>query len=140
MSGLEMMKEMVGATEPPFSMAATIPMRVVEVEAGRVVIESEPGEQFLQPGGLVHGGYAMTLIDSAAGGAANTLRPDGALLSTLETKVNLVRAIRPDTGTVRATGTIVNAGRRVIVTEARVVDAEDHLLALGSSTLLLTLP
>ena len=46
-SGLEMMQEMVGATEPPFSMAATIPMRVVEVEEGKVVIESEPGAQFL---------------------------------------------------------------------------------------------
>ena len=65
-----------------------------------------------------------TMIDNAAGGAANTLRPAGALIGTIETKANLVRPIMTDSGPVRATGQVISAGRRIIVSEARLVDAE----------------
>ena len=39
---------------------------------GRVVFEGEPGEEHYNPIGVVHGGYAATLLDSALGCAVHT--------------------------------------------------------------------
>jgi uncharacterized protein (TIGR00369 family) len=84
----------------------------------------------------VHGGWALTLIDSAAGCAAHTLLPAGASYATIETKANFSRPIVEDSGRVRAEGRAIGRGRRIISCEARVVDAKGRLLAHGTSTLM----
>jgi uncharacterized protein (TIGR00369 family) len=58
------------------------------------VFEGEPGGHLLNPMGVVHGGWTMTLIDSATGCAAHTLLPAGVGYTTVETKVNFSRPIR----------------------------------------------
>jgi uncharacterized protein (TIGR00369 family) len=90
----------------------------------------------LNPLGIVHGGWALTLIDSAAGCAAHTLLPAGASYATIETKANFSRPIAEDSGRVRAKGRAIGRGRRIISCEARVVDAQGRLLAHGTSTLM----
>ena len=85
----------------------------------------------------MHGGWALTLIDSAAGCAAHTQLPAGGSYATIETKVNFSRPITHDTGRVRAEGRAVGRGRRIISCEARVVDAKGRLLAHGTSTLMI---
>ena len=84
----------------------------------------------------MHGGWALTLIDSAAGCAAHTLLPAGVSYTTIETKANFSRPIAEDRGRVRAEGRAVGRGRRIISCEARVVDAKGRLLAHGTSTLM----
>ena len=49
----------------------------------------------------------------------------------------LVRPVRPDTGALRAVGTIVHRGQRTGVTEARMEDARGRLYAHGTSTCLI---
>src|SRR3546814_10091976 len=83
-------------------MAKTVGFRLVEVGTGTAVFEGEPGPHLLNPLASVHGGWVLTLIDSAAGCAVHTLLPAGIGYTTVETKVNFTRAIRPDGGTVRA--------------------------------------
>ena len=100
------------------------------------MFEGEAGPHLLNPLGIVHGGWALTLIDSAAGCAAHTLLPAGASYATIETKANFSRPIAEDSGRVRAEGRAVGRGRRVISSEARVVDAKGRLLAHGTSTLM----
>ena len=90
----------------------------------------------MNPLGIVHGGWALTLIDSAAGCAAHTLLPAGASYATVETKANFSRPIPEDAGRVRAEGRAIGRGRRIISCEARVVDAKGRLLAHGTSTLM----
>ena len=67
-------------------------MRLAEVERGRAVFEVTPAEQHYNPIGVVHGGLAMTLLDSAMACAVQTHAAAGAGYTTLEVKVNLVRA------------------------------------------------
>jgi uncharacterized protein (TIGR00369 family) len=92
---------------------------LVEIGDGFAAFEGEPGDHLLNPMGTVHGGWAMTLIDSAAGRAGYSLVPAGAAFRTIETKINLSRPIGSDTGRVRAEARVVSQTRQIISTEAR---------------------
>ena len=72
--------------------------RGVLAEPGRAVFEMEPGPQHYNPIGSVHGGIALTLLDSAMGCAVHTLLEAGVGYTTLEVKTNFVRPITADTG------------------------------------------
>jgi len=136
MSGREFLQAMIDGKLPPPAIAETMSFRLVEVGDGFAVFEGDSGPHLLNPLGTVHGGWALTLIDSAAGCAAHTLIPAGVSYTTIETKANFSRPISHDTGIVRAEGRVVGRGRRIISCEARVVDLKGRLLAHGTSTLM----
>ena len=137
MSGLELMRAIVAGTLPPAPIQALLGYALVEAEEGRVVFELEPGEQHYNPIGSVHGGVTATLLDSAMGAAVHSTLPQGSAYVTLEVKFNLVRAVRRDTGRVRAEGRVIHCGNTVATAEASLRDGEDRLLAHGTSTCLL---
>ena len=114
--------------------------RFAEVEEGRVVFTGEPGPEHLNPLGSIHGGWVLTLIDSACGCAAHSVLPAGVGYTTLETKANFTRALKPNGGAVRTVGFVVSRGGTIITTEARVTDAQGRLVAHGTSTLLVLRP
>ena len=84
----------------------------------------------------MHGGWALTLIDSAAGCAAHTLLPAGVGYATVETKANFTRPITEDAGRVRAEGRVVTRGRQIMTADARLLDSQGRILAHGTSTLM----
>ena len=136
MSGREFLQALIDGRLPAPPMARTLSFLLVEIGDGFAAFEGDAGPHLLNPLGIVHGGWALTLIDSAAGCAAHTLVPAGSSYTTVETKVNFSRPIAKDTGRVRAEGRVVGRGRRIISCEARVVDAKGRLLAHGTSTLM----
>ena len=136
MTGREMMQALIDGRIPAPPITQTLSYWIVAVGDGFAAFEADPGPHLLNALGTVYGGWALTLIDSAAGCAAHTLIPAGDSYATIETKANFCRPITQDTGTVRAEGRVVGRGRRVISCEARVVDAEGRLLAHGTSTLM----
>jgi uncharacterized protein (TIGR00369 family) len=136
MSGREFLQAIMDGRLPPPPIAKTMSFTLIEVGDGFAAFEGEAGPHLLNPLGIVHGGWALTLIDSAAGCAAHTLIPPGDSYTTIETKANFSRPISKDTGTVRAEGRVVGRGRRILSCEARVVDAKGRLLAHGTSTLM----
>ncbi|MGE3303518.1 MAG: PaaI family thioesterase [Hyphomonadaceae bacterium] len=136
LSGLEALHAMIAGRLPAPSMARTLGFTLAEAGEGWATFVGYPSADVLNPMGGVHGGWALTLIDSAAGCAAHTLLPADAAYTTVETKANFVRAITPATGAVTAEGRVLAAGRTIITAEARVLDARGVLLAHGSSTLL----
>ncbi len=136
MSGRELLEGVASGRLPMPPIGQTLSFGLVEVGEGTAVFEGEPGDHLLNPMGIVHGGWALTLIDSATGCAAHTLLPAGVGYTTVETKVNFSRAIRADTGRVRCTGRVINQGRQIISAEAVVTGSDGRVLAHGTSTLL----
>jgi uncharacterized protein (TIGR00369 family) len=136
MTGRDLLQAMLeGQLDGP-GIGGTLSFTLTEVGEGLAVFEGETGPHLLNPAGTVHGGWALALIDSAAGCAAHSLLPAGVGYSTLETRCNFVRPIRVDTGRVRCEGRVVNQGRQIITADAWVRDAEGRLLAHGGSTLM----
>ena len=136
MTGRAFLQAMLDGQLPAPPIAKTLSFWLTEIGDGLAVFEGDAGPHLLNPLGIVHGGWALTLIDSAAGCAAHTLLPAGASYATIETKANFSRPIAKDTGRVRAEGRAIGRGRRIISCEARVVDAKGRLLAHGTSTLM----
>ena len=104
MTGRQMLEAMIAGRIPAPPIAQTLSFWLAEVGDGTCVFEGDTGAHLLNPLGGVHGGWALTLIDSATGCAAHTLLPAGIGYATVETKANLTRPIRHDTGRVRAEG------------------------------------
>ncbi|MEA3016416.1 MAG: hypothetical protein QOI38_1138 [Sphingomonadales bacterium] len=140
LTGLELLRAMAAGQLPAAPMAERLGFRLAEVDEGRVVFEGAPDGRLLNPLGTVHGGYALTLIDSATGCAVHSRLPAGAGYATLETKVNFVRGIKPDGGRIRCEGTVLSLGRQIGTAEARLTGADGTLLAHGSSTLIIFAP
>src|ERR1700756_4834632 len=93
LSGLEFFQKLVrGEVQAP-PMLELMNIRLVEVEAGRVVFEAEAEERFYNGTGVAHGGFAATLLDSALGCAINSTMPAGKRFTTLELKINLTRPL-----------------------------------------------
>jgi uncharacterized protein (TIGR00369 family) len=137
MSGLAILQAMIRGDLPPAPIAELMGFRLCEAETGQVAFEGLPATCHYNPHGATHGGYAATLLDSAMGCAVHSVLEAGVGTTTLELKVNLVRAITVETGPVRAEGTLLYRGRRTATSQARLVDTAGKLLAHGSCTCLL---
>lgn len=109
---------------------------LVEVSEGKAVFEAEAGPWVYNPIGSVHGGWYSAVLDAPLGCAVHSTLPAGFGYTTLELKVNIVRAVRPDTGVLRAVGTLIHKGKQTAVTEAKMVDQEGRLFAHATSTCL----
>ena len=134
LSGIDYMNEMIAGRIPPPPIARLMGFRIAQVGEGLAVFECEPGEQHYNPIGVVHGGLALTLLDSAMGCCVHTRLPAGTGYTTLEAKVNLVRAITAKTGLIRATGKVIHFGGKTATAEGRLEDAAGKLLAHGTTT------
>lgn len=136
LSGLDGLRYIMAGKHPPPSIAITLGFTLAEVEDGRALFIGETSDRILNPLGVVHGGWALTLIDSCTGCAAHTTLGAGVGYTTVETKVNFVRAITAGTGQVRAEGVVVARGRTIITAEGKLTDSRGRLLAHGTSTLI----
>ncbi|WP_226574781.1 PaaI family thioesterase [Acuticoccus sediminis] len=121
-------------------MGKTLNFELVSADLDRVVFRGTPTDQFMNPLGTVHGGWASAILDSALGCATHVTLAPGELFTTLELKVNLTRAIRPDGRALTATGRMVTRGRRVAVTEATLADDDGKVYAHGTSTCMIMPP
>lgn len=140
-TGLELMRGGIGrgVTDRP-GIGRSLNFWLVEVEDGRVVFEGEPGKESLNPLGIIHGGWTLTVIDAACGCATMTALEAGVTYTTLETKVNMTRAIQPNSGIYRCEGALLARGRQIITSEAKVIGPEGKLYAHGTSTCLVLRP
>ena len=134
LSGLAYMHELIAGRIPMPPVMQLLGYRLTQVGEGLAVFECEPGEQHYNPIGVVHGGLAMTLLDSAMGCSVHTRLAAGTGYTTLETKVNLVRAITAKTGPIRATGKVIHLGGKTATAEGRLEDAAGKLYAHGTTT------
>ncbi|HEX8647367.1 MAG TPA: PaaI family thioesterase [Thermoleophilaceae bacterium] len=138
MAGLDFLRAIRDGELPPPPISKLLGFSLADVEEGSAAFVATPGEQHFNPIGVVHGGLAATLLDSAMGVAVHTTLARGEAYTTLETKFNLVRPITLDAGEIRCDGHVVHRGGRVATAEGRLVRVSDSkLLAHGTSTCLI---
>ena len=137
MTGLEFVRGLADGALPLNTIAQTLGYDITEAESGRVVVTAEPKDIHLNPAGTVHGGLAATMLDSCMGLAIQSTLEKGLGSTTLEFKISFVRAITPDTGPIKAEGTVISRGRRIGTAEGRVTDSKERLLVRGTTTCLI---
>jgi uncharacterized protein (TIGR00369 family) len=137
LSGLERMQKAIEAKAPRAPIAALMDMRMTAVEEGVCRFDAWPGPQHVNPIGVVHGGFAATVMDAACWTAVMTTNAPGETHTTLDLKVNYTRAITPQTGPVRCEARIINRGGRLAIAEAKLADNDGRLLAHATSTLMI---
>lgn len=135
LSGLEVLRALI-ASGRRAPIAQTLDFDLVEVDEGRAVFRGTPGPHAYNPIGVVHGGYAATLLDSACGCAVHSTLTGMQAYTTLELKVAFHRALTADTGPVQAEAKVTSIGKRVGFAEGRLTDASGRLYASATSTLL----
>ena len=99
-TGLQFLTDMVDGKLPQPPICATLGFHLAKVSDGYARFDGVPEFRHYNPIGTVHGGFAATLLDSALGCAIFTTLAKGEAWTTLELKLNLVRPISKDTGTV----------------------------------------
>lgn len=141
MTGLELMRwiQREQPVDSP-SIGRLLGMRFDEVDHGRIVISLDTRPDFANPLGTVHGGIAATLLDSVMGCAVHTTLPAGVSYTTLELKVNYIRAARTDGQTLTAEGAVIHVGRRAATAEGKVLDEQGKLIAHATTTCLILPP
>ena len=136
LTGKQILQGIIEGRLPQAPISKSMTFWITEVGDGFAVFEGEPGGHLLNPMGGVHGGWALTLIDSAGGCAAHSLLPVGVGYTTVETKGNFSRPITASTGRVRAEARVVGQGRQIISAQVRLLDPDGKVLAHGTTTVL----
>ena len=137
MSGLAYWRAVADGRMPQPPIAELMRMRVVEVQNGRITFSCAPDASMYNGLGMVHGGAVCTLLDTAAACALHTTLPEGVSYTSVEIKVNYLKAVTVAGGPLTAVGTVVKAGSRIGFSEANITDASGKLVATATSTLLI---
>jgi uncharacterized protein (TIGR00369 family) len=136
LTGRQLLQAIIDGSLPQAPISQTMSFWIVEVGEGFAAFEGEPGVHLLNPMGTVHGGWALTLMDSVGGCAGHSLLPAGVGYTTIETKGNFSRPITKEAGRMRAEGRVISQGRQIISTDVRVLDGDGRIYAHGLSTLM----
>jgi uncharacterized protein (TIGR00369 family) len=137
MSGLAFWRAVSEGQLPPPPIAELVRMNAVEAEHGRVTFTCTPDASMYNPLGMVHGGVVCTVLDTVTACALHTTLPQGVSYTSVEIKINYLKAVTVDSGTLTAVGTVVKAGSRIGFAEGSVTDAAGKLVATATSTLLI---
>ena len=139
MAGLDYVRAIQSGEIPPPPIAVVMNFSIDLLEEGRAVFVGEPGEEHYNPIGVVHGGYASTILDSALGCCrAHDLLPAGVGYTSQTLEVKYLRPITRDTGAVRAEAVVIHKGRKTATAEAKLTAVDTgKLLATGTSTCLI---
>jgi uncharacterized protein (TIGR00369 family) len=136
MSGIEMLAAMIAGKLPRAPMSETLDFMLIRIEPGIALFQGRPHLKHYNPLGSVHGGWFATVLDSAMGCAVGSTLPAGKGYTTMEFKVNLVRALTEAIPVVRAEGKIVHSGRSSATAEGRLFGPDGKLYAHASTTCL----
>ena len=136
-SGLEVFDAIFAGKLPFPPIGDTMDFVLVRVAKGQAVFQGRPSERFYNPLGTVHGGWFAALLDSAVGCAVHSALPAGKSYTTLELKVNMIRALTKAVPLVRAEGSVIHVGGQVATAEARLVGPDGKLYAHATTTCLI---
>ena len=139
-SGLDQIRAIFAGRTGYEGIVKTLDLRPVSAEEGFIVFEGSPTQAVYNPLGVVHGGYAATLLDTVMGCAVHSSLKAGQGYTTLELKIAYHRALTEASGPVRAEGRVVSIGRRAAFADGKLFDKDGRLCATATTTCLLYCP
>jgi uncharacterized protein (TIGR00369 family) len=132
--GIGFLTAIIAGTLPQPPISELLGFHLIEAVQGRAAFEGVPELRHYNPIGTVHAGFASTMLDSALGCAVFSTLAEGDTWTTLELKLNFVRALTKDTGPVRAEGRVIHRGRTVATSEGDLKDRAGKLYAHATTT------
>lgn len=137
MSGYDFIAGIRDGRLPAPPMCKTLNYWLDVVEEGEVHFRGRPVFDAMNPIGSIHGGWTGTILDSCMACAVQTTLPKGQAYTTLEFKVNILRAVMPDSGEYVARGVVDHSGRRTGMATGELRHAQTgKLFAKGTTTCL----
>ena len=137
MAGYDFLNGILNGSIPPPPIAQTLDFRPLTLETGKVVFEFIPKEFHYNPIGSVHGGVIATVLDTVLGCALHSKLPAGAAYTSLELKVNFIKAVTNNSGILKAEGRLIHIGKSTAFVEADLKDESGRLYAHAVSTCML---
>jgi uncharacterized protein (TIGR00369 family) len=134
MTGLEQLQAMLDDEQPAPPISDSMTQWLHELAPGRTTFLGNPDVRYLNPMGLIHGGWAMTLLDSALGCAVHSTLVRGETFASIGTEAKFIRPIMSDTGQVTCTAEVQSRGRGTATASGRIEDRKGRLLATGTTT------
>lgn len=134
LTGMDVVRGMLTGRLPSAPIAQPGRLTMTDATEGRVTFTGNPDFTLYNPQGTVHGGWFGIALDSAMGCAVMSRLPRGFSYTTLEYKINMLRPVFEDTGSLTIIGESIHAGRRTATAEGRIVDDANKLYATGTTT------
>ena len=136
-TGLELLQRIVAGEVPGVPIGDTLGFRLTEAENGRVVLLGDPDQRSYNLIGTVHGGWAASILDSALALSVLSTLDAKHGFTTVDIRINYLRPLTRETGTVRAEGRVLQAGRRMAYSEAKLTDGAGKLICHGTGSCLI---
>jgi len=136
LSGLDQIRAVLAGRTGYEGIVKTLNLHPVSAEEGFVVFAGSPTQAVYNPLGVVHGGYAATLLDTVMGCPVHSCMKAGQGYTTLELKIAYHRALTEANGPVRAEGRVVSVGKRAAFAEGKLLDKGGQLCASATTTCL----
>jgi uncharacterized protein (TIGR00369 family) len=137
LSGREYLDALHRGDFPPPPFVALLGFTLDEVGEGRVVFSLKPQEFMYNGLGVLHGGVAASIFDTAVGCACITVVPHDKVAVTMDLHIRYFKPLTLKSGTVRCEAEVINAGRTTVTAEGRLFDAAGRLCGHATSTLAL---
>ncbi len=134
MTGIEFLSAIRDGQLPPPPIFTLMDLTIADIAEGKVIIQTVPAEFHYNTIGVVHGGLAATLLDTAMACAIHATLASHVAYTTLELHVNYVRPMTEATGPVQGIGEVLHRGSRVATAAGRIVDAMGKLYAHATTT------
>lgn len=136
-SGLDYLQSIKDGRISPPPVAMLVGYRIIEVDKGHALYELEPEEFHYNPFLTVHGGIVSIILDTTMTASILSCLEKGVSCSTAEIKVNFIRPVNKDTGTLICEGNVIHPGKRLATAEGKLKDKKGNLCAHAISTCLI---
>ncbi len=108
--------------------------RVASADGASSVWRARIDERFLNPAGVVQGGFLAAIADSAMGAAVvAAVGERKVFVANTDLRISFLRPVSAGS-TLTCSATVVKSGSLLAFVEARLVDQADHVVATASST------
>lgn len=137
LNGLDYLKGMQKGEIPEAPAVTALDISIHEIEKGKANFEFTPQDFHYNAVGTVHGGVISTILDTAMGCTLLSTLSEEFTFTTLELKINFLKAVTKQTGKMIAVGKIIHAGRTTAMIEASLIDINGKVYSHGTSTCLI---